>query len=454
MSINNSNKIIIVGAGLCGTLLAIRLAQRGFNISLHEKRPDMRKEDIAAGRSINLALSNRGLMALDSVGLKETIIEECIPMRGRLIHPLGAPSFLSPYSGRSEDYINSVSRGGLNITLLNKAEGMDNIQIHFNSSCQSVDLKNATAVFRNGETGESIQEKGAIVIGTDGAGSAVRRSMMAETTDLLFNYSQDFLRHGYKELSILPAEDGGFLIEKNALHIWPRGHFMIIALPNLDGSFTVTMFHPFETEIGFNHLNTEKQVRSFFETYFPTLIPHMPHYVEEYFDNPVGTLGTIKCYPWQAYNKTLIMGDASHAIVPFYGQGMNAAFEDVRVFDEMMEVHGNNWEQLFTEFQDARAENTNAIADLAIDNFHEMQDRVDDGDFIKKRKIEMLLEQQYPDYYSKYSLVTFRPELPYSTAMKLGRAQDELLLKLGAAQNVEDLDLGAVHAQLIQLQNL
>jgi len=446
------NKIIIIGAGLCGTLLAVRLAQRGYTVSLHEKRSDMRMEEVDAGRSINLALSARGLMALERVGLKEVVIEECIPMRGRFIHPLNGTPFVSPYSGREEDYINSVSRGGLNITLLDEAEKMKNITLHFNSKCEGVDLKGAKATFKNFETGETWVEEGDVVIGTDGAGSAVRRSMMGQTTKLLFNYSQDFLRHGYKELSILPTETGAYRIEKNALHIWPRGSFMIIALPNMDGSFTVTMFHPFGGENGFNALDTKEKVQSFFEAYFPDLIPYMPHYVEEFFENPVGTLGTIKCFPWQAYGKTLIMGDASHAIVPFYGQGMNASFEDVRVFDDVLnEFEGKaDWDKIFTEFETARVENANAIADLAIDNFHEMQDRVDDADFMKKRKLEMKLEQQFPDYYSKYSLVTFQPELPYSDAMKLGRKQDDLLLKLCEGANVADLDLEEVMEKVRQ----
>lgn len=443
---NSTSKIIIVGAGLCGTLLAVRLAQRGYKVSLHEKRGDMRKKHVDAGRSINLALSARGLMALERVGLKEVVLEECIPMRGRFIHPLNGESFISPYSGRSEDYINSVSRGGLNSTLLDEAEKLENITMHFNSKCLGVDLKAAKATFKNLQTGETVEEQGDIVIGTDGAGSAVRQSFMRNTIPLLFNFSQNFLRHGYKELSILPTENGGYRIEKNALHIWPRGSFMIIALPNLDGSFTVTMFHPFEGENGFNQLDSEEKVRTFFEAQFPDLIPYMPHYVEEFFENPVGTLGTIKCFPWQAYGKTLIMGDASHAIVPFYGQGMNASFEDVRVFDDVLnELEGKaDWEQIFTRFQNLRVENANAIADLAIDNFHEMQDRVDDADFIKKRKLEMKLEQTFPDYYSKYSLVTFRPELQYSTAMKLGRAQDELLLEICEGKEVEELDLEEV----------
>lgn len=450
---NKNEKVIIIGAGLCGTLLAVRLAQRGYQVSLHEKRSDMRREDVDVGRSINLALSNRGLKALERVGLKDAIMEQCIPMKGRMIHPLGGEKFLSRYSGRDEDYINSVSRGGLNIALLDEAEKLPNIQIYFESDCTGINLKEAIATFKNNNTGESIEEKGAVVIGTDGAGSVVRRSMMSKTTQLLFNYSQNFLRHGYKELNINPTDAGGWKIEKNALHIFPRGQFMIIALPNLDGSFTLTMFHPFEGEIGFNNLNTKEKVKAFFEEYFPELLPYIPHYLEEFFENPVGTLGTIKCYPWQAFGKALLMGDASHAIVPFYGQGMNASFEDVTVFDEILDQYEGDWAKVFYEFQEVRVENTNAISDLAIDNFTEMQDRVDDEDFMKKRKLEMQLEQQFPDYYSKYSLVTFKPELSYDLAMKLGRAQDELLLKICTNGDVEKLSLKEIHQQLKHLQN-
>ncbi|MFT4535053.1 MAG: kynurenine 3-monooxygenase [Saprospiraceae bacterium] len=443
-------KIVIVGAGLCGTLLAIRMAQRGYEISLHEKRSDMRNEDMAAGRSINLALSSRGLMALDRVGLKEKVLEYCIPMHGRMIHTKAGDTYLSPYSGRSEDYINSVSRGGLNCLLLDEAEKMENVKIHFNSACKNVDLKNAKATFKQANEWDVI-DTGDILIGTDGAGSVVRRSMMSRTTELLFNYSQDFLRHGYKELSILPAENGGYRIEKNALHIWPRGSFMIIALPNMDGSFTLTMFHPYGGEAGFNTLNKEEILTSFFEEYYPDLLPHIPHYIEEYESNPVGTLGTIKCYPWQAYGKSLIMGDAAHAIVPFYGQGMNASFEDVRVFDDMLEEHGDSdWNLLFEKYQDSRAENANAIADLAIDNFHEMQDKVNDPDFQKKRKLEMKLEQEHPEYYSKYSLVTFKPEMSYKEAMKKGRSQDNRLLEMvSKVEDVQRLDTKLIINELL-----
>lgn len=446
-------KIIIVGAGLCGTLLGLRLAQRGYQVVLHEQRGDMRLEEVDAGRSINLALSARGLRALEKVGIKADVLETCIPMKGRMVHPLNGDPFFSPYSGRSNDYINSVSRGGLNIALLNAADQFEKVQIVFDSKCLNVDLENAKATFQDLKTGKTYEEEGAVIIGTDGAGSIVRRSLMARTTQLLFNFSQHFLRHGYKELSIPPTETGGWRIEKNALHIWPRGSFMIIALPNLDGSFTVTMFHPYGGENGFDALDTPEKVQAFFEKEFPTLIPYMPNYVEEYFENPVGTLGTIKCYPWQAFGKSLIMGDASHAIVPFYGQGMNAAFEDVAVFDEILDQHEGDWSKVFETFQDARVDNANAIADLAIDNFTEMQDKVDDQDFIRKRKLEMQLEQKYEAYYSKYSLVTFRPDLPYSKAMELGRKQDALLLKLCAEHEVSDLNLDEVMQQVLQLKS-
>jgi len=446
-------KIIIVGAGLCGTLLGLRLAQRGYKVTLHERRGDMRLEHVDAGRSINLALSARGLKALDKVGIKAEVLKECIPMKGRMVHPVEGTPFFSPYSGRAQDYINSVSREGLNIALLNAADQFEEVQVVFNSKCMQVDLEQAKATFKNEMTGEVLEEHGAVVIGTDGAGSSVRRSMMGKTTDLLFNYSQQFLRHGYKELSILPTASGAWQIEKNALHIWPRGSFMIIALPNLDGSFTVTMFHPFYGENGFNNLDSKDKVKAFFEKEFPSLLPYMPHYLEEYFENPVGTLGTIKCYPWQAYGKTLIMGDASHAIVPFYGQGMNAAFEDVSVFDDILDQYEGNWATIFEAFQDARVENANAIADLAIDNFTEMQDKVDDQNFIRKRKLEMQLEQHYENYYSKYSLVSFRPDLPYAKAMKLGREQDDLLLQLCAKKEPSELNMDEVMQQLSSLHS-
>lgn len=427
---SKTDKIIIVGAGLCGTLLAVRLAERGYQVQLHEKRADMRLEEVDAGRSINLALSARGIRALSLVNIENRILEQCIPMHGRFIHKSRTNAWFSPYSGRKEDYINSMSREGLNIELLNRAESLPNLDLYFNSKCTFVDIKSGTATFEHTISKEESTFQGDVVFGTDGAGSAVRKSMMKHTTKLLFNYSQNFLRHGYKELSILPDEHGGFRLEKNALHIWPRGNFMIIALPNLDRSFTVTMFHPFEGEAGFNTMKTRADVQQMFEKHYPELIEYMPHYLDEYEENPVGTLGTIKCYPWQAYGKTMVLGDASHAIVPFYGQGMNASFEDVWVLDQYITEYEGDWAQILFMFQEERVDDANAIADLALDNFYEMRDGVDDPDFVRKRKLEMELEQRYPDYYSKYSLVTFKPDIPYADAMRQGRLQDSFLLNL------------------------
>lgn len=427
----SNNKVTIIGAGLCGTLLSIRLAQRGYQVSLHEKRGDMRKQELAAGRSINLALSHRGIGALKLAGVYDEVKDLCIPMHGRMIHPLGGTSFFSRYSGRSDEYINSISRSGLNEVLLDVAERTDGIELHFDSKCVDVDLETATTKFiSKASPDKKTTVEADVVIGADGAGSIVRKSMLRQTTKLLFNYSQNFLRHGYKELSILPLNDGEYRIEKNALHIWPRGEYMIIALPNLDGSFTVTMFHPFGGEQGFDSLVSDDKIKSIFESQFPDLIEQMPHYLTDYHDNPVATLGTIKCYPWQAYGKACIIGDAAHAIVPFYGQGMNASFEDVTVFDRVLDQHEGNWHDVLEQFQEERVQDANAIADLALDNFYEMIDHVDNADFIAKRKLEMQLEQTYDDYYSKYSLVTFKPDLTYHQAMVKGRKQDEFLLDL------------------------
>lgn len=444
-------KILIVGAGLCGSLLAIRMAQRGYEVEIHERLADMRKTPLAGGRSINLALSDRGLKAIKSAGFKEEILTECVGMEGRMIHGMDGVERFSKYSGRKGEKINSVSRTGLNITLLDKADEYDNVTIHFNSKCLGIDLDNAIASFIDAG-GTKKEVKASIVLGTDGAGSAVRKSMMARTPELLFNFSQHFLRSGYKELEIPAAKGGGYRLDKNALHIWPRGKFMMIALPNLDGSFTVTMFHPYEGESGFNTLDTDEKVMSFFEKFYPDTLQHFPNLAQEYFKNPVGVLGTIKCYPWQAFGKTLIMGDAAHAIVPFYGQGMNASFEDVRIFDEIVEKYNGNWETIFKAFQDSRVVNANAIADLAVDNFYEMQDKVADEVFMRKRKIEMQLEQTYPDYYSKYSLVTFQENLPYEMAMVLGRKQDELLLEICSHPDWETASLEKIYNQVKALQ--
>ena len=440
--------VIIVGAGLCGTMLAIRLAQRGHEVSLFEKRSDMRRTEVDAGRSINLALSDRGLRALRLIGLEEQIRGEVIPMRGRMIHPVDGKGWLSPYSGRPHEFINSVSRSGLNIALLNAAEKEEGISIHFNHQCTGVDLEKGTVSFVL-DDGFQKTATADMVFGADGAGSLVRRSFLARGSELRFDYAQDFLDHGYKELSIPSSPDAGWRIEKHALHIWPRQDFMLIALPNLDGSFTVTLFLPFDGSPGFDQLKTAAEVGAFFTQHFPDAASEMPGLVDDFFSNPTGILGTIRCLPWHAFGKTMLIGDAAHAVVPFYGQGMNCALEDVVVLDQILDLHEGDWLAVSQMYQEVRKEDTDAIADMALENYFEMRDHVDNPDFIVKRKLEMLLEMRYPEYSSKYNLVTFNENIPYSKAMALGHAQDQFLLDFATVHpDADKVDIAALMATI------
>jgi len=429
--INQNQTILIIGAGLCGSLLALRMAQRGYQVQLIEKRPDLRTADISAGRSINLAFSDRGMKGMKLVGLEEKVKKLCIPMYGRMIHDMESNSFLSRYSGREDEYINSISRGGLNALLLDEAEKMENITLIFNHGCKKVDLENGIGTFYDEENDREVLLKGDIVIGADGAGSALRKSMFLHKK-FLFSFSQNFLTHGYKELTFPPAENGDYLTEKGALHIWPRGENMVIALPNLDGSFTVTLFLNWnEGEYNFENLTTPERVLEYFEKYYPDALALMPNLATEFFENPTAALGTIKCNPWSSYGKTLLMGDAAHAIVPFYGQGMNASFEDVVVFNRILDKHEGDWHKIFIEYEKERKKDTDAIADLALDNFYEMKAHTASPLFQEKRKLETAFEKEFPfEYSSKYSLVTFNEDIPYSEAMRRGRAQDKAILNL------------------------
>ena len=333
---NQKENILIIGAGLCGSLLALRLGQRGYNVKLVEKRPDLRKVEQDAGRSINLAFSDRGVRALRMVGLENEVEKLCLPMLGRMIHDKQGNTFMSPYSGKNEKYINSISRPGLNMLLLDAAEKLPNVQLIFNQSCESVDLKNTIATFTDYHTKEKTIHNANYIFGTDGAGSVIRNNVF-NNKQIRLSFSIDWLTHSYKELTIPAMENGGFKADSKALHIWPRGENMLIALPNLDGSFTVTLFLSHETGTdSFKKLNSPEKVLEYFEREYPDAIALMPNLVEEFFENPTGALGTVKCYPWSVFNKTLLMGDAAHAIVPFYGQGMNASFEDVVVLDKYM----------------------------------------------------------------------------------------------------------------------
>ncbi|TCP26955.1 kynurenine 3-monooxygenase [Tenacibaculum skagerrakense] len=453
---NKQDKILIIGAGLCGSLLALRLAQHGFRVELYESRPDLRKVDISAGRSINLALSDRGFKALRLAGVEEKAREICIPMYGRLIHDIEGNTFNSNYSGREGEYINSISRQDLNSLLLDEAEKHENVNIHFNSKCLSIDIESTIAHFKSYDTGEKFSVDADVIFGADGAGSVLRKSYYLERK-FLFSYSQDYLTHGYKELEIPADKNGKHQISKDHLHIWPRGKYMLIALPNLDGSFTVTLFLSYEEgEYNFNNLTTEEKVTEFFESQFPDALALIPSIKDEFFNNPTGALGTVKCSPWMYQNKTLLIGDAAHAIVPFYGQGMNASFEDVDVFDSILNEVGGDWDAVFKAYQERRKKDTDAIADLAIDNYYEMRDHVANPLFKQKRKIEMDLEKHFPkDYFSKYSLVTFNEEIGYNEALKRGRAQDKALLNLIADEAVstsEDMSIDELKIVLGKVQ--
>ncbi len=442
----NKQNILIIGAGLCGSLLALRLGQRGYNVNVYEMRPDLRKTDISAGRSINLAFSDRGNKAMKLVGIEKQVEALCIPMNGRMIHDKEGNTFLSNYSGRDHEYINSISRGGLNALLLDEAEKHENVTIHFNKKCKSVDFENTTALFEDYITKDKFIEDADCIIATDGAGSALRKSYYLERK-FLFSFSQNYLTHGYKELSILPTKTGDYKTYKNALHIWPRGDFMVIALPNLDGSFTVTLFLSYDQgEYNFNNLTTPEIVTEFFQKEFPDALALMPNLVEDFFENPTAPLGTVKCSPWHYKGNTLLMGDSAHAIVPFYGQGMNASFEDVVEFDAVLDKFEGNWDTVFSEYEKTRKKDTDAIADLAIDNFHEMKDHVGQAIFQEKRKIEQALEKEFPnEYSSKYSLVTFNEHIGYREAMLRGRAQDKAILNMLADKIITvDSDLKVI----------
>lgn len=431
--------ILIIGAGLCGSLLALRMAQLGYKVTLTEKRSDLRKAKLVAGRSINLALSSRGLKGLKMVGLEKEVESLCISMHGRMLHDTRGETQLSKYSGREGEYINSISRTGLNALLLDKLETYPNVEIQFENTCTNVNLKQANASFKHAETkppesssraGSAYTIQADFIIGTDGAGSIVRQQMEREK-GFLFSHSQDFLTHGYKELTFPATKDDDYATEKGALHIWPRGENMLIALPNKDKSFTVTLFLAYEGgEYNFNNLKTEDLVEEYFRKVYPDAYELMPNLKTEFFENPTAPLGTIRCFPW-TYGNTLLMGDASHAIVPFYGQGMNASFEDVVEFDKALAKSDFDLDTAFRHFSQHRKPDADAIADLALDNFHEMKSHTADEVFLEKRKLELEFEKTFPtEYYSKYSLVTFREDLPYSIAIRRGRAQDLVMQEM------------------------
>ena len=416
-----NERITIVGAGLVGCLLACYLGKRGYKVTVYEKRADRRKASSGAGRSINLACSDRGWQALDHVGLGDAVRKEAIAMRGRMLHSKQSELSFQPY-GIGDEAIYSVSRGGLNSTLMEHAEKDFGVEFVFDMKCMDVDLENAKATFKHYGSKELITVESDVILATDGAFSRVRGIMQRLNH---FDYSQDYIDSDYKELNIPAAADGTHILDKEALHIWPRGRYMMIALPNPDGSFTCTLFMPYEGEDSFEQLNSTEEVHRFFKEVFPDAYPLMPTLEEDWNANPQASLVIIRCQPWQYKGKVCLLGDASHAIVPFYGQGMNSGFEDVYVLDGMIDEFDGDWSQILPAFAKQRKPDADAIADLALYNYRVMADSVNDPGFLLRKKLEHRIMELYPEKYkSLYSMVTFS-HIRYSEAQRRGHAQDE-----------------------------
>jgi kynurenine 3-monooxygenase len=427
--------ISIIGAGLVGSLLSIYLAKRGHKVNLYERRPDMRKAKISAGKSINLALSDRGWRGLEGVGIADDIRKIAIPMYGRQIHHKDGSTVFQPY-GKKEQAIYSVSRADINMKLMDLAEQQPGVKIHFEERCTQVDRKTLTTHFENEHTKKNTTVESDLLFGSDGAFSAARLNMQLSSDR--FEYRQHYIEAGYKELIIPPGKNGEFLLEKNALHIWPRGSFMMIALPNPDGNFTCTLFLPFEGEKSFEKLKTKEAVKKFFDEEFPSAVPLMPTLLDDFFTNPVASLVTVKCFPWTFDNRIALIGDAAHAIVPFYGQGMNCGFEDCVVLNELIEKHQENWEHIFAEYQTLRKPDGDAIADLAIANFVEMRDKTADAKFLLQKKIEARFSEKHPGkWIPLYTMVTYSPHIRYSTALKEGTKQQAIMDKVMALPGIE-----------------
>ena len=425
--------ITIIGAGLVGTLLGIYLSKRGNKVSIYERRPDMRKATISAGRSINLALSDRGIKALEEVGIMEEIRKIAIPMDGRQMHIADGSTPYQPY-GKDGQFINSVSRGELNCKLMDLAE-QHGVQIFFDEKCEHIDWAENEVHFVNDESTSTI--KSDLIFGSDGAYSAARLAHQLQHDR--FQYEQYYIDFGYKELNIPAGKDGSFLLEKNALHIWPRGNYMMIALPNIDGSFTCTLFFPFEGEASFKTIDTKQKVQAFFDKTFGDVSGLMPTLQQDFFNNPTSSLITVKCFPWIREDKFALIGDAAHAIVPFFGQGMNCGFEDCSVLNSLIDKHHEDWEKILNEFQQLRKPDADAIADLAINNFVEMRDKVGDPKFLLQKKIEANVSKKYPGkWIPAYAQVTFSPHIRYSEALKNGINQEKIMKDIMSLPDIEN----------------
>jgi kynurenine 3-monooxygenase len=428
-------EIVIAGAGLVGSLLSIYLAKRGHKVKIYERRDDMRKANIEAGRSINLALSDRGLLALEKVGLAEEIKKISIPMHGRFIHNPDGTTAFQPY-GKEGQSINSVSRGELNKKLMDLAE-QQGVEINFHQKCSLIDWKENEIEFENTDTGDTTGVEADIIFGADGAFSAAR--LQHQLHHDKFDYQQYYIDCGYKELTIPAGPGNSFLMEKNALHIWPRKDYMLIALPNLDGSFTCTLFFPFDGNLSFQKLDTEEKVTTFFKKTFPDTLKLIPYLTQQFFQNPVSSLVTVKCFPWVREDKFALIGDAAHAIVPFFGQGMNCGFEDCRILDELIDQYGKDWKTIFHEYELSRKPDADAIGDMAVNNFTEMRDKTADPKFLLQKKIEARLHEKYPDkWIPAYSQVTFNPQIRYSDAFRNAMRQEAIMQQIMVRPDIEE----------------
>ena len=426
-------EIAIIGAGLVGSLLGIYLAKRGHKVRIFERRGDMRNEAVVAGRSINLALSDRGIKALKEVGIAEDVMKIAIPMPGRFIHHKDGSHAFQPY-GKEGQAINSVSRGELNKKLMDLAE-QHGVEILFHHHCTAIDWSKNEISFQVNT--EVVTESFEVMFAADGAYSAARLQHMLNHS--MFQYQQFYIDCGYKELSFPAGQDGAFLLDKNALHIWPRKDYMLIALANQDGSFTGTLFFPFEGDTSFSKLDTKEKVAEFFTKEFPDVMEMIPDLTSQFFHNPTSSLVTVKCFPWIREDKFALIGDAAHAIVPFFGQGMNCGFEDCSVLNQLMDKHGDDWTSLLQEFQELRKPDADAIADLAVNNFTEMRDKVADPAFLLQKKIEAGLHEKYPNQWvPAYSQVTFSPHIRYSEALKRGQMQEEIMQQVMKKEGIED----------------
>lgn len=440
-------RIAVVGSGLVGSLLAIYLRKAGHIVHIYDRSPDIRQIQFS-GRSINLAMSNRGWKALDGVDIGDAVREIAIPMDKRAIHLVDKLNFQN--YGQEGECIYSISRGSLNRKMIDLAEAVG-AEFFFEQKIWDVTLKEATLHIGETERGEWEEKKYDLVFGADGAFSRIRHRMQRQS---MFNYSQEFLNIGYKELNIPANPDGSHKLDKNSFHIWPRGEYMLIALPNLDGSFTCTLFMPFEGENSFESLKERKDVEAFFEKNFPDSIDVIPKLAEDFFENPTSTLVTMKCFPWTYKDKIALIGDACHAIVPFYGQGMNAGFEDISVLYEMIEKYGDDWEAIFSEYQKSRKPNADAIAELSYRNFLEMSSKTADDKFLLQKKIEKWFSDKHPEkWIPLYSRVTFS-DRPYAEALAIGDYQNAIMEEILKMNNIEAIwDSEEVEFRILDLLN-